>query len=79
MAVDTVSPEFRIVGEPRLARFATFLLQYFFPRHHALCREEGRLMRICAVGTEEEKEEARELLGHICGRVARQKQKYFAF
>lgn len=79
VAVDTVSPEFRIVGEPRLARYAAFLLQYFFPRHHALCREEGRLMRICAVGTEEEKEEARELLGHICGRVARQKQKYFAF
>ena len=59
MAVDTVSPECRIVGEPRLARFATFLLQYFFPRHHALCWEEGRLMRICAVGVEAEKRRRR--------------------
>ncbi|MBR6090510.1 MAG: hypothetical protein IKP86_11285 [Anaerolineaceae bacterium] len=78
-AVDTLSKEFRMVGKPRLVRYATFLYKYYFPLHDELCREEGRLMRICAAGTPDEKEEAAALLSHICGRVSRQRAKYFAF
>lgn len=79
VAVDTISKEYRLVGEPRLARYTSFLMQYYFPLHDELCREEGRLMKVCATGTEEEKTEAGELLGHLYGRVARQREKYFAF
>lgn len=79
VAVDLISTEYRLVGEPRLARYTSFLMQFYFPLHDALCREEGRLMKICAVGTPEEQTEAKELLGHLYGRVAKQRKKYFAF
>ena len=79
VAVDTISTEFRMVGETRLVRYATFLWQYYFPLHNDLCREEGRLMKQYAVGTEEEKAEAKAVLQVIHGRVARQRKKYFDF
>ena len=79
VAIDTLNKDYRLVGTPRLGRYASFLLHYYFPLHDELCREEGRLMKICATGTEEEKEEARALLGHLCGRAARLREKYFAF
>ena len=79
VAIDTLSKEFRMVGKSRLVRYATFLYKYYFPLHDELCREEGRLMRICAVGTPEEKEEAAALLSRMYGRVSRCMAKYFAF
>jgi len=79
VAVDTISAEYRLVGETRLVRYASFLLQYFFPLHNELCWEEGRLMRQCATGTAEEKAEAKALLAAIHGRMERQRKKYFAF
>ena len=79
VAVDTISEEFRLVGDSRLVRYGTFLLQYFFPLHDELCFEEGRLMKQYATGTAAEKAEALEALGHICGRVGRLREKYFAF
>lgn len=79
VAVDTISKEFRVVGIPRYARYAAFLLQYYFPLHNALCREEGRLMKICATGSDTERKEAETLLQLMFGRVKRQRKKYFAF
>lgn len=79
VAVDTISKEYRLVGELRLAKYATFLMNDYYPLHDALCFEEGRLMRRAAVGTEEEKREAKENLKFIYGRVAKQRKKYFAF
>ena len=79
VAIDTLSKEFRMVGKPRLVRYATFLYKYYFPLHNELCREEGRLMKVCAVGTPEEKAEAAALLSQIAGRVSKQREKYFAF
>lgn len=79
VAVDTISDEFRLVGETRFAKYATFLMKNYYPLHDALCAEEGRLMREAAVGTEDEKNEAKETLKVIRGRVARQREKYFAF
>ena len=79
VAVDTISEEFRLVGERRLAKYACFLLQEYFPLHDELCAEEGRLMKQAACGTQEEKEEALKVLSVICGRVARLRSKYFAF
>ncbi len=79
VAFDTISTEFRIVGENRLVRYACFLANYYFPRHDELCREEGRLMRICATGTEEEKEDAIKQLSAINGRMKKFMDKYLAF
>lgn len=79
VAVDTISREFRIVGDMRLVKYSCFLLNNFFPRHDELCREEGRLMRECAVGTDEEKAEAAKTLAVIYGRMKKQRMKYFDF
>ena len=79
VAVDTRSAEFRLVGESRLIRYGCFLLKNYFPLHDELCFEEGRLMKQYAAGTPEEKEDAKRLLSAICGRVQRQREKYFDF
>ena len=79
VAVDTISKEFRLVGENRFVRYACFLLNNYFPRHDELCKEEGRLMRICAIGTEEEKEDAIKQLTAINGRMKKFMTKYFCF
>lgn len=79
VAVDTISDEFRLIGENRFVRYGCFLLENFFPLHDELCFEEGRLMKQYAVGTQAEKEEALKVLSVIKGRTERQKKKYFDF
>lgn len=78
VAVDTISAEFRLVGELRLVRYGCFLLKNYFPLHDALCFEEGRMLRQYAVGTEDEKQEALTLLTAMKGRMERLRSKYFA-
>lgn len=79
VAVDTISSEYRLVGERRLIRYASFLIKNYFPLHDELCYEEGRLMKQYATGIEEEKEEALKCLNVIHGRVQKQREKYFDF
>lgn len=75
IAIDGISKEFRLVGDFRLARYATFLLQDYFPLHDDLCYEEGRAMKdyVCGI------EGAKETLEFISGRIQKQREKYFAF
>ena len=75
IAIDGISTEFRLVGDFRLARYATFLLQDYFPLHDDLCYEEGRAMKDYACGIEG----AKETLEFISGRIKKQREKYFAF
>lgn len=42
VAVDTISKEYRLVGDFRLVKYARFLLDDFTPLHDDLCFEEGR-------------------------------------
>lgn len=79
VAVDTISKEFRLVGDLRLVRYGCFLLKNYFPLHDILCQEEGRMMRQYAVGTEDEKQDALNVLTALHGRIRKQRQKYFAF
>ncbi len=79
VAVDTISKEFRLVGDSRLCRYACFLLKNYTPRHDEACFEEGRLMKICATGTEEEREDAARMLSVIHGRMEKMRKKYFRF
>lgn len=75
VAVDTISREFRLVGDFRLAKYACFLLKEFFPLHDELCYEEGRAMKdyVCGV------QGAEEILRAISGRMKAQREKYFSF
>ncbi len=79
VAVDTISAEFRLVGEARLIRYGCFLLKEYFPLHDELCYEEGRLMKQYVTGTGEERAEALAAMRIINGRVRRLREKYFAF
>ncbi len=75
VAIDSISTEFRIVGDFRLSKYACFLMQNYFPLHDDLCYEEGRLMKDYACGDAD----AGETLKFISGRMAKQRRKYFAF
>lgn len=79
VAVDTISAEYRLVGEARFVRYACFLLNNYFPLHDELCYEEGRAMKQYAVGTEEEKADALKVLSATCGRIKKLRDKYFVF
>lgn len=79
VAVDTISEEYRLVGENRFVRYGCFLLQNYYPLHDELCFEEGRMMKQFACGTIEEKEEALQMLKLIKGRTERHRRKYFDF
>ena len=79
VAVDTISREFRLVGENRLVRYGCFLLKNYFPLHDELCAEEGRLMKQYVTGTPEEREGAAATLRAIHGRMKRLREKVFAF
>ncbi|MCQ2472273.1 MAG: hypothetical protein MJ147_09590 [Clostridia bacterium] len=76
VAVDTISTEFRLVGEMRLAKYSCFLLKYYFPLHDEICYEEGRLMKQYVTGTEDEKAEAKAMLKIINGRADKLRKKY---
>lgn len=45
VAVDTISREYRLVGEFRLQKYASFLMESYFPLHDRLCAVDGELMR----------------------------------
>ena len=79
VAVDTISEEFRLVGEMRYVRYACFLLKNWFPLHDDACFEEGRLMQRVFFGTPGEKENALATLKVMSGRMQAMREKYFAF
>lgn len=79
VAVDTISPEFRVIGNNRLARYATFLIKNYFPLHDELCFEEGRAMRQYTCFSTYEKQEAAQILELIGNRLDLHRCKYFDF
>lgn len=44
VAVDTISREYRLVGEFRLQKYACFLMENFYPRHDAQAALDGELV-----------------------------------
>lgn len=79
VAVDTIDENYRLAGDVRLVKYASFLLNSYFPLHDELCFEEGRLMKQFAKGTDEEKAEAKAVLDIIGGRIQKHREKYFDF
>lgn len=73
VAVDTISKEYRLVGDLRLVKYARFLLDDFIPLHDELCFEEGRLMKAYVTGDKT----AFEDLKYLNGRMRKLYDKYF--
>ena len=74
LAVDTISKEYRLVGDLRFAKYVRFLLDEFTPLHDELCFEEGRLMKAHATGDPD----AAKGLEFVAGRMQKMYNKYFA-
>ena len=76
VALDTISTEFRLVGDFRLVKYACFLMNEYFPLHQAACNEQGRAMKEYYCGDREQGLAMLELTKH---RIADMWKKYFAF
>jgi len=74
VAVDSISPDIRLVGDFRLVKYTRFIIEEFTPLHDELCFEDGRLMKAYATGDAR----AAEALRFIHGRMAALYAKYFA-
>jgi hypothetical protein len=50
VAVDTISKEYRLVGEFRYQKYASFLMENWYPVHDRLAAVDGEIMREYYVG-----------------------------
>ena len=76
VALDTISEEFRLVGDFRLVKYACFLMNEYFPLHKDACDEQGRAMKEYYSG---DREEGRAMLELTKDRIKKFWKKYFAF
>lgn len=76
VALDTISTEFRLVGDFRLVKYACFLMNEYFPLHQAACCEQGRAMKEYYCG---DREDGRAMLELTRERISKLWKKYFAF
>lgn len=74
VAVDTISQEFRLVGSVRLQKYASFLMNNYYPLHDRLCAIEGEYLRQFVLG----EENARTRLDMIANDVTDLMKKYIA-
>lgn len=74
VAVDTISAEYRLVGDFRLVKYGSFLLENYFPLHDLACQTEGYYMKQYACGNPR----AAAVLGAMRGQIAEMQKKYFA-
>lgn len=74
IAVDTISAEYRLVGDFRLTRYACFLMENYFPIHDEACSAEGYYLRRYFAGDEH----AEAVLRTMKGQIAAMQKKYFA-
>lgn len=72
VAVDTISREYRLVGELRLIKYASFLLEEYYPIHDLACRSEGYYMLKYAQGDKD----ALNVLKAMKGQVPKLIKKY---
>lgn len=49
-AIDTISPEYRVVGDFRFVKYASFLMENWYPLHDRVCAPEGFYMLEYAKG-----------------------------
>ena len=73
IAVDTISTEYRLVGDFRLMKYASFLMENYFPLHDLACRAEGYYMNRAIVGDAR----AEQILKSMKGQIPELQKKYF--
>ena len=74
VAVDTISKEYRLVGDFRLIKYACFLMEQYYPLHDLACRTEGYLMNRYIAGDAY----AAPALAALKGQIPAMIKKYFA-
>lgn len=74
VAVDTISEEYRLVGDFRLMKYGSFLLENYFPLHDLACRAEGYYMNRFTAGDAR----AADVLRAMKGQIPAMQKKYFA-
>ena len=74
IAVDTISKEYRLVGDFRLMRYACFLMEHYYPLHDLACQTEGYFMNRYIAGDKQ----AAAVLAAMKGQIPAMIQKYFA-
>ena len=74
VAVDTISKEYRLVGDFRLIKYASFLMENYYPLHDQACKAEGYYMNRVLGGDER----AKAVLLAMKGQLAEMQRKYFA-
>lgn len=73
VAVDTISAEYRLVGDFRLIKYASFLMENYFPIHDLACKAEGYYMKQYACGDKR----AEKVLASMKGQIPEMQKKYF--
>ncbi len=73
IAVDTVSKEYRLVGDYRLMQYASFLMEKYYPLHDLACQAEGYYMKRYLAGDER----AEGILKSMRGQIADMQKKFF--
>jgi len=73
VAVDSISKEYRLVGDFRWIKYGSFLLENWFPIHDLACKGEGYYMHEYALGNEK----AISVLKAMKGQVPSLIKKYF--
>ena len=75
VAVDTISKEYRLVGDYRWIQYGAFLMEHYFPLHDIPCRAEGYYMNRYLAGDTR----AEAILRTMKGQIAEMMEKYFRF
>ena len=70
--MDTISKEYRLVGEFRFQKYACFLMENWFPIHDRIAAMDGELMREYYLG-----ETSAEELANVKAKADAQIEKYF--
>lgn len=73
VAVDTISTEYRLVGDFRLIKYGSFLMENYFPLHDLACKSEGYYMKQYVCGDKR----AENILSAMKGQIPEMQKKYF--
>ena len=74
VAVDTISKEYRLVGDFRFVKYGSFLLEHYFPIHDLACSAEGYYMNRLVANDPI----ANDVLKAMKGQIPNMQKKYFA-
>ena len=73
VAVDTISTEYRLVGDFRWLHYASFLMENYYPIHDLVCQTEGHYLKRHLNGDQR----ATEILKLMKGQLPEMQKKYF--